>query len=30
MVQKPEWGDLKFSGAIFEVVSESAANAAAA
>jgi heme-degrading monooxygenase HmoA len=30
MVQKPEWRDLKFSGAIFEVVSESAANAAAA
>jgi heme-degrading monooxygenase HmoA len=30
LVQKPEWSDFKFAGAIFEVVSEAHANAAAA
>jgi heme-degrading monooxygenase HmoA len=30
LVQNPEWRDFKFAGAIYEVVSESAANAAAA
>ena len=30
LVQKPEWSDFKFAGAIFEVVSEAHADAAAA